>query len=153
MKFFFWTLSEFCLLRFPNCSGWHLLVTSKTQRTADRLPCTGQTGNCRFNFVLFLEGSRCPASLSHKRSLINVGVLADKMAQWAVCPSDVFACCYWNSTSRGSIRHQEFSTGPSTRTASKLGAQLETRRLLSSQETHFTLEIQISTESTQAMWT
>lgn len=66
----------------------------KPKGQQDRLPCTGQTGNCSFNFVLFLEGSRCPTFLSHKRTLINVGVLADKMAQWAVCPSDVLAFCY-----------------------------------------------------------
>lgn len=134
------------------CSGFQIalgdicLSPVKPKGQQGRLPCTGQTGNCSFNFVLFLEGSRCPTSLSHKRTLLNVGVLADKMAQWAVCPSDVLAFCYSNRTSHGSITHQEFSAGPSSSTASKLGAQLETRRPLSSQEIHFTLEIQISTE-------
>lgn len=82
------------------CSGFQIalgdicLSPVKPKGQQDRLPCTGQTGNCNFNFVLFLEGSRCPTFLSHKRTLINVGVLADKMAQWAVCPSDVLAFCY-----------------------------------------------------------
>lgn len=82
------------------CSGFQIalgdicLSPVKPKGQQGRLPSTGQTGNCSFNFVLFLEGSRCPTSLSHKRTLINVGVLADKMAQWAVCPSDVLDFCY-----------------------------------------------------------
>lgn len=82
------------------CSGFQIalgdicLSPVKPKGQQGRLPCVGQTGNCGFSFVLFLEGSRCPTSLSHKRTLINVGVLADKMAQWAVCPSDVLALCY-----------------------------------------------------------
>lgn len=140
------------------CSGFQIalgdicLSPAKAKGQRGGLPCTEQTGNCSLNFVLFLEGSRCPASLSHKRTLINVGVLADELAQWAACPSDVLAFCYWNRASRGSITHQEFSAAPSTPTASNLGAQLKTWRLLRSQDTHFTLEIRLSTESTQAVW-
>ena len=102
------------------CSGFQIalgdicLSPVKPKGQRGRLPWTAQTGNYSLNFVLFLEGSRCPTSLSHKRTLIYVGVLADKMAQWAVCPSDVLAFCYWNSTSHGSITHQEFSAGPRT---------------------------------------
>lgn len=139
------------------CSGFQIalgdicLSPAKAKGQRGRLPCTEQTGNCSLNFVLFSEGSRCPASLSHKRTLINVGVLADKLAQWAACPSDVLAFCYGNSASWASITHQEFSAAPSTPTASKRGVQLKTWRLLSSQDTHFTLEIWFSTGSTQAV--
>lgn len=82
------------------CSGFQIalgdicLSPAKATGQWGRLPRIEQTGNCSLNFVLFLERSRCPASLSHKRTLINVGVLADELAQWAACPSDVLAFCY-----------------------------------------------------------